>query len=62
MQVTSVPSRNEPDGENPNVPFLFGELDRVGPWGFAGCENRPRGKSGEGLGWFAPDRSAGRRP
>ena len=30
VQVASVPSRNEPDGEELNWPFLFTELDRLG--------------------------------
>ena len=56
VQVASVPSRNEPDGEELNCPFLFAELDRLG---YAGCEYRPRGRTEDGLGWFAP--YAGRR-
>ncbi len=53
-QVASVPSRHEPDGEELNYPFLFGELDRLGYAGFVGCEYRPRGRTEDGLGWFAP--------
>ncbi|MDQ8730284.1 2-oxo-tetronate isomerase [Bradyrhizobium sp. LHD-71] len=52
IQIASVPSRNEPDGEELNFPFLFGELDRLGYDGFVGCEYRPRGKTMDGLGWF----------
>ncbi len=59
VQVASVPSRNEPDGEELNWPFLFDELDRLGYAGFVGCEYRPRGRTEDGLGWFAPH--AGRR-
>ena len=59
VQVASVPSRNEPDGEELNFPFLFAELDRLGYAGFVGCEYRPRGDTVEGLGWFAPYRAAG---
>ena len=59
VQVASVPSRNEPDGEELNWPFLFAELDRLGYAGFVGCEYRPRGCTVDGLGWFAP--YAGRR-
>ncbi len=59
VQVASVPSRNEPDGEELNWPFLFAELDRLGYAGFVGCEYRPRGRTLDGLGWFAP--YAGRR-
>lgn len=54
IQIASVPSRNEPGGEELNDPFLFGELDRLGYRGFVGCEYRPRGKTEDGLGWFAP--------
>jgi hydroxypyruvate isomerase len=52
IQIASVPSRNEPDGEELNYPFLFEELDRLGYAGFVGCEYRPRGKTLDGLGWF----------
>jgi len=51
IQVASVPSRNEPDGEELNFPFLFAELDRLGYTGFVAGEYRPRGHTIEGLGW-----------
>ncbi|WP_088344579.1 MULTISPECIES: 2-oxo-tetronate isomerase [Rhodomicrobium] len=54
VQVASVPSRHEPDDEELNYPFLFAELDRLGYDGFVGCEYNPRGKTTDGLGWFAP--------
>ncbi len=54
IQIASVPSRNEPDGEELNYPFLFGELDRLGYSGFVGCEYNPRGRTTDGLGWFKP--------
>lgn len=54
VQIASVPSRNEPDGEELNYPFCFAELDRLGYLGFVGCEYRPRGKTTDGLGWFKP--------
>lgn len=54
IQIASVPSRNEPDGEELNYPFLFAKLDQLGYDGFVGCEYRPRGKTMDGLGWFAP--------
>jgi 2-dehydrotetronate isomerase len=54
VQIASVPSRHEPDGEELNYPFLFGELDRLGYDGFVGCEYNPRGKTTDGLGWFRP--------
>jgi hydroxypyruvate isomerase len=54
IQIASVPSRNEPAGEELNYPFLFDELDRLGYDGFLGCEYRPKGATKDGLGWFAP--------
>ena len=59
VQIASVPSRNEPDGEELSYPFLFDELDRLGYSGFVGCEYRPRGKTIDGLGWFLPWRGKG---
>ena len=52
VQIASVPSRNEPDGEELNYPFLFDELDRLGYDGYVGCEYNPRGRTTDGLGWF----------
>jgi hydroxypyruvate isomerase len=60
IQIASIPSRNEPDGEELNYPFLFTELDRLGYRGFIGCEYNPRGKTTDGLGWFRP--YAGAKP
>jgi 2-dehydrotetronate isomerase len=57
VQIASVPSRNEPAGEELNYPFLFDELDRLGYGGFVGCEYRPHGKTVEGLSWFMPWRN-----
>lgn len=54
IQIASIPSRNEPSAEELNYPFLFDEFDRLGYGGFVGCEYRPKGKTAEGLGWFAP--------
>jgi hydroxypyruvate isomerase len=54
IQIASIPSRNEPDGEELNYPFLFDELDRLGYAGFVGCEYNPRGKTADGLDWFRP--------
>jgi hydroxypyruvate isomerase len=54
VQIASIPSRNEPDGEELNYPFLFTELDRLGYGGFVGCEYNPRGKTTDGLAWFKP--------
>jgi hydroxypyruvate isomerase len=52
VQIASVPSRNEPDGEELNYPFVFDELDRLGYGGHVGCEYRPRGRTEDGLGWL----------
>src|ERR1700732_5389054 len=60
VQIASIPSRNEPDGEELNYRYLFDELDRLGYRGFVGCEYNPRGKTTDGLGWFQP--YAGARP
>jgi hydroxypyruvate isomerase len=60
IQIASIPSRNEPDGEELNYPFLFDELDRLGYSGFVGCEYNPRGNTVNGLGWFKP--YAGAKP
>ena len=54
VQIASVPSRHEPDGEELSYPFLFAELERLGYAGFIGCEYRPRGKTLDGLAWFKP--------
>jgi hydroxypyruvate isomerase len=56
IQVASVPSRNEPDGEELNFPFLFDEFDRLGYNLYIGCEYNPRGKTVDGLDWFKPYR------
>ncbi len=56
IQIASVPSRNEPDGEELNYPFIFDELDRLDYDGFVGCEYRPRNGTLAGLGWFEPYR------
>jgi hydroxypyruvate isomerase len=60
IQIASIPSRHEPDGEELNYPFLFAELDRLGYDGFVGCEYNPRGNTADGLGWFRP--YAGAKP
>jgi len=54
VQIASIPSRHEPDGEELNYPFLFAELDRLGYGGFVGCEYNPRGRTEDGLAWFKP--------
>ncbi|MBJ7222115.1 MULTISPECIES: 2-oxo-tetronate isomerase [unclassified Brenneria] len=54
IQVASVPSRNEPDDEEINYPFLFATLDDVNYSGWIGCEYNPRGKTEAGLSWVKP--------
>ncbi|WP_026621003.1 2-dehydrotetronate isomerase (plasmid) [Ensifer sp. WSM1721] len=54
IQIASVPSRHEPDGEELNYPYLFAEIDRLGYAGFVGCEYAPRGRTLDGLAWFKP--------
>jgi hydroxypyruvate isomerase len=54
IQVASVPSRHEPDGEELNFPFLFAEFDRFGYDGYIGCEYNPRAGTVEGLKWHHP--------
>jgi hydroxypyruvate isomerase len=54
VQIASIPSRHEPDGEELSYPFLFAELDRIGYDGYVGCEYNPRAGTLQGLGWFAP--------
>ena len=56
VQVASVPSRHEPDGEELNYPFLFDEFDRLGYDGFVGCEYNPRAGTLAGLAWHQPYR------
>jgi hydroxypyruvate isomerase len=53
IQIASIPSRHEPDGEELSYPFLFAELDRIGYDGYVGCEYNPRAGTLQGLGWFA---------
>jgi hydroxypyruvate isomerase len=56
VQIAGVPERHEPDVGEVNYPYLFEVLDRVGYRGWVGCEYRPRGRTEDGLGWFAPYR------
>jgi hydroxypyruvate isomerase len=54
IQIASVPSRHEPDGEELNFGYLCDELDRLGFAGHIGCEYRPRADTVAGLAWFVP--------
>src|SRR5438094_1359798 len=60
IQIASIPSRNEPDGEELNYPFLFAELDRLGYGGFVGFEYNPRAQTPDGPPSFKP--YAGAKP
>lgn len=52
VQIASVPSRNEPDGQELNYPFIFQTLDELGYAGWVGCEYKPRAATSDGLGWL----------
>jgi hydroxypyruvate isomerase len=54
VQIAGVPERHEPDVGEINYPYLFAVLDEVGYAGWVGCEYRPKGRTEDGLGWFAP--------
>lgn len=56
IQIASVPSRHEPDGEELYYPYLLDEIDRLGYRGFVGCEYIPRAGTLDGLKWFEPFR------
>ena len=57
MQIAGVPERHEPDVGEINYPYLYELIDKLGYQGWVGCEYRPRGRTEDGLGWFAPWRS-----
>ena len=57
IQIAGVPERHEPDVGELNYPYLFRLLDELGYPGWIGCEYRPRGRTEDGLGWFAPYRA-----
>jgi len=54
VQIASVPSRNEPCGEELNYPFVFETMDAAGYDGFVGCEYIPASTTLDGLAWFEP--------
>ena len=60
IQTAAVPERNEPGTGELDDARIFALLDRLGYDGFVGCEYRPRGKTLDGLSWFAPFKEAGR--
>ena len=54
FQIAGVPGRHEPDAGEINYPFVFDFIDRLGYQGWIGCEYRPKGNTGSGLGWARP--------
>jgi 2-dehydrotetronate isomerase len=52
VQIAAVPSRHEPDEGELDYRHIFATLQRLGYKGFIGCEYKPRGKTGDGLGWM----------
>jgi 2-dehydrotetronate isomerase len=55
VQVAGIPDRAEPDERNEvNFPAFFAMLDTLGYDGLVGAEYRPRGRTEDGLAWFAP--------
>ena len=53
VQIAGVPDRHEPDLGEVNYRYLYDVLDESGYQGWIGCEYRPRGRTTDGLGWFA---------
>jgi hydroxypyruvate isomerase len=58
MQFADTPGRHEPGTGELNYPNIFAAIDRIGYRGWLGAEYRPRGRTEDGLGWFAPWRKA----
>jgi hydroxypyruvate isomerase len=55
IQISGVPGRNEPDGEQEiNYPYVLSLIDASGYDGWVGCEYRPRSDTLSGLGWAKP--------
>ncbi len=52
VQIAAVPSRHEPDEGELDYRHIFAALKHLGYTGFIGCEYKPRGKTGDGLGWM----------
>jgi len=57
MQIADVPARNEPGTGEIGWSYVFRRMDELGYQGWVGCEYRPAGETGAGLGWR--DRFAG---
>ena len=54
VQVGCPPDRHEPGQGEIDVPWLIGELDRLGYEGWVGCEYRPRQGTRASLEWARP--------
>ncbi|MBI2752635.1 MAG: hydroxypyruvate isomerase [Betaproteobacteria bacterium] len=54
VQAADNPGRNEPGTGEINYAFLLDFLDRIGYDGWIGCEYKPVGRTGDGLGWIQP--------
>jgi len=55
IQISQVPSRNEPDADGEiNYPYIFHQIAKLGYKGWIGCEYHPRGRTEDGLAWLAP--------
>ncbi len=58
VQFADVPGRNEPGTGAVDFPGIFRTLDAIGFDGWASAEYVPRGRTEDGLGWYAPWRMA----
>jgi hydroxypyruvate isomerase len=52
-QCASPPDRGEPDKGDLDYAKIFEIIDGTGYAGWIGCEYKPRGKTSEGLAWYA---------
>ncbi len=51
MQLADTPGRHEPGTGEINYTFLLDFIDKTGYAGWVGCEYKPAGTTGDGLGW-----------
>lgn len=52
IQIAGCPERNEPNTGEICYEYLFRALDALGYQGWVGCEYRPMGRTGDGVGWM----------
>jgi hydroxypyruvate isomerase len=57
VQIADNPGRHEPGTGEIRYPFVFETLDAEGYAGWVGCEYKPKGRTADGLAWFAPYRA-----